>query len=95
MDAADPRTVVTYALAYGRTSITLCAMHATPEQRTNLAALGHVQHGARKGYCDACEQEYLALIDADAGDYHHPDGCSCGSPDCPQWQADHIEREAQ
>jgi len=64
MDAALPRTVVTYALAYGRTSITLCALHATSEQR-----LGHVQHGARKGYCDACEQEYLALIDADAGDF--------------------------
>ncbi len=20
----------------------------------------------------------------------HPAGCSCGSPDCPEWQADHL-----
>ena len=31
------------------------------------------------------------IRDPETGVTRHPEGCSCGSPDCPQWQADNID----
>ena len=52
--------VVTYQLAYATgEEVSLCSAH---EHDTRFGVAGQVQHGARAGECDVCEDE--ARLDA-------------------------------
>jgi hypothetical protein len=35
---------------------------------------------------DAMEEEIEGYL-SEISEHNHPVGCSCGSPDCPEWQA--------
>lgn len=47
------RKIVTYALAYTRGTVSLCAKHA----ETYQYPLGPVSHGGHMGYCESCDSE--------------------------------------
>ena len=42
-----------------------------------------VSHGAHFADADMSDADLLEFCG-----YDHPAGCSCGSPGCPEWQAD-------
>jgi hypothetical protein len=48
--------VITYALAYVVGRVTLCIDHSIdPKTEERFGAIGPVEHGERRGLCDACE----------------------------------------
>lgn len=66
--------------------------HLNPEDSDLCEQCGNpVPKGTHKTFCmtlcDDCEQSVYEQINYPDS---HPDGCSCGSYDCPQWQEEHL-----